>query len=83
MADRVHTPIPAAHCNRRPGTDHPPLRDVPSMAEWCAAHHAPRRQGWLARILSPRAASPVPLAGACPSTSSAVEAGAETGGEGK
>jgi hypothetical protein len=34
----------------RATTAHPPIRNVPTMREWCKQHHAPR-QGWLARIL--------------------------------
>lgn len=41
----------------RATTAHPPIRNVPTMREWCRVHHAPR-QGWLARILHP--ASPTP-----------------------
>lgn len=38
----------------RATTAHPPLYAVPSMDEWRAQHHAPRR-GLLARLLSPTA----------------------------
>jgi len=42
------------HSTTRATTAHPPLFAVPSMEEWRAQHHAPRRH-WLARILAPTA----------------------------
>ena len=67
------------------GTALPPLPDgtrALTMDEWKAQREA-RRRGWLARILTPRAASPVSPVGARPSPISAVEAGADKGGEGQ
>lgn len=74
MADRVHTPVPAARCNSRPGTALPPLPKgtrALTMKEWDAARHAPRR-GWLARLLP--TASPAAPAGASTTSAQVVEA---------
>jgi len=61
------------HSTTRATTAHPPLYAVPSMDEWRAQHHAPRRH-WLARILAPTA-SPAAPAGAPATSAQAVEAG--------